>query len=307
MLAYQHSGFSVDASVRIEAQDRAGLERLLRYCARPPFAMERLRKEGSALAYRCAKQHSEPVGGKVADIILTPLELIDRNAALVPPPRTHRHRYYGVLAPNSPLRGAVTALAQAVPTQPKALLTDSIPLPSTRVGRCYRRCHQRRSRQATRASTRDAQALPRALPVGRTDRPYLRGVPTDLPDLRRPDTHHRVHHRWGRGEEDTGAHRLGLSGPAYLSSTRATAVGRVRCAAARGCGGTARLESGGATSARLSGRSARQLETGQTERRFDSDCFGVGLRALWIKGLVPREFWRMEPSGHTFSYAGRGF
>ena len=46
MLAYQHSGFSVDAGVRIEAHDRAALERLLRYCARPPFAMDRLRKEG---------------------------------------------------------------------------------------------------------------------------------------------------------------------------------------------------------------------------------------------------------------------
>jgi len=31
-------GFSVDAGVLIEATDCAGLERLLRYCARPPFA-----------------------------------------------------------------------------------------------------------------------------------------------------------------------------------------------------------------------------------------------------------------------------
>ena len=38
MLGYKHSGFSVDTSVGIEAHDRAGLERLLRYCARPPFA-----------------------------------------------------------------------------------------------------------------------------------------------------------------------------------------------------------------------------------------------------------------------------
>lgn len=52
MLAYQHSGFSVDAGVCIEAHDRAALERLLRYCARPPFAMERLRKEGGELVYR---------------------------------------------------------------------------------------------------------------------------------------------------------------------------------------------------------------------------------------------------------------
>ena len=122
MLAYAHSGFSVDAGVCIEAHDRAALERLLRYCARPPFAMERLRKAGAALVYRCAKQRSEPTsdkrGAKVDELTLTPLELIDRIAALVPPPRTHRHRYFGVLAPNSPLRAAVTALAQALPAQP---------------------------------------------------------------------------------------------------------------------------------------------------------------------------------------------
>ena len=120
MLGYQHSGFSVDAGVLIEAHDRAALERLLRYCARPPFAMDRLRKEGAALVYRCAKQHSEPGsdkrGAKVDELHLTPLELIARIAALVPPPRTHRHRYFGVLAPNSPLRAAAVALA--TPAQP---------------------------------------------------------------------------------------------------------------------------------------------------------------------------------------------
>ena len=113
---YQHSGFSVDAGVLIEAHDRAALERLLRDEARPPFAMDRLRKEGAALVYRCAKQHSEPGsdkrGAKFDELHLTPRELIARIAALVPPPRTHRHRYFGVLAPNSPLRVAVTALAQ---------------------------------------------------------------------------------------------------------------------------------------------------------------------------------------------------
>ena len=122
MLGYQHNGFSVDAGVCIQAHDRAGLERLLRrllrYCARPRFAMERLRKEGNDLVYRCAKQRSEPTsdkrGTKVDELQLTPLELIDRIAALVPPPRTHRHRYFGVLAPNSPLRAAVTAMAASI-------------------------------------------------------------------------------------------------------------------------------------------------------------------------------------------------
>ena len=114
MLAFKHSGFSVNAGVCIQAQDRAGLERLLRYCARPPFALERLRQRGAELVYHCPKPQS---GGKQADLVLSPLELIERIAALVPPPRTHRHRYYGVLAPNSPLRAVVTAMAQAVPAQ----------------------------------------------------------------------------------------------------------------------------------------------------------------------------------------------
>jgi hypothetical protein len=44
MAAWEHGGgFSVDAGVRIEADNRAGLERLLRYCARPAYALERLR------------------------------------------------------------------------------------------------------------------------------------------------------------------------------------------------------------------------------------------------------------------------
>ena len=58
----------MDTSVRIEAHDRAALERLLRYCARPPFSMERLRKAGNELVYRCAKQHSEPASDRRTDL-----------------------------------------------------------------------------------------------------------------------------------------------------------------------------------------------------------------------------------------------
>ncbi len=118
MAGYAHGGgFSVDAGVRIEAPDRAGLERLLRYCARPPFAMDRLKQRGADLVYRCGKGHThdnEPLQSDKypGELVLTPLELIERIAQLVPPPRTHRHRYYGVLAPNSPLRAAVTAMVQ---------------------------------------------------------------------------------------------------------------------------------------------------------------------------------------------------
>jgi hypothetical protein len=113
MAAWHHGGgFSLDASVRIEGADRAGLERLLRYCARPPFALERLEQLGhDQLVYRFAKP--QPDGR--TELRLSPLQLIERLAALIPPPRLHRHRYHGVLAPNSPQRAQVTALARPTP------------------------------------------------------------------------------------------------------------------------------------------------------------------------------------------------
>jgi hypothetical protein len=87
-----------------------GAFRLLRYCARPPFALERLRElDAEHLVYESAK----PGSGRSGLLLLTPLELLERLAALVPPPRVHRHRYYGVLAPHAPLRQAVTAMVTA--------------------------------------------------------------------------------------------------------------------------------------------------------------------------------------------------
>jgi hypothetical protein len=202
MLGYQHSGFSVDAGVCIEAHDRAALERLLRYCARPPFAMDRLRKEGAALVYRCAKQHSEPTsdkrGARVDELHLTPLELIDRIAALVPPPRTHRHRYFGVLAPNSPHRAAVTALA--TPAQPaKQVVVQTEPATTgegapgvTRLGQAI----------PTHARACATQTLEGALPVGGVDRPHLRSVPAAVPAVRWTDAPDRVHYRGHADQED---------------------------------------------------------------------------------------------------------
>jgi hypothetical protein len=98
----------------VEAHDRAGLERLLRYCARPPFALERLvQAEDQALIYRLPK----PMPHGRTQLRLTPLELLDRLAALMPPPRLHRHRYQGVLAPHAPWRAQVTTMA-AGPSAP---------------------------------------------------------------------------------------------------------------------------------------------------------------------------------------------
>ena len=68
-------GFSLDAGVRIEWDDRQGRERLLRSCARPAFAQERLRQiDAEHLVYESPKPGP---GGRVSQI-LTPLELLDR-------------------------------------------------------------------------------------------------------------------------------------------------------------------------------------------------------------------------------------
>jgi hypothetical protein len=108
MRGWEHGGsFSLNAEVWVPSWDRAGMERLIRYCARPVFAGERPAwlEPFQRLVYRLPKLR---LGGQTA-LYLRPLAFLDCIAALVPPPRKHRHRYHGVLAPNSPLRPAVTA------------------------------------------------------------------------------------------------------------------------------------------------------------------------------------------------------
>ncbi len=75
MAAWEHDGdFSVDAEVRIEAHERDGLERLLRYCARPAFALERLREiDTGHLVYESVK----PGPGGSVSLMLTPMQLLD--------------------------------------------------------------------------------------------------------------------------------------------------------------------------------------------------------------------------------------
>lgn len=97
-------GWSVDASVTIPAWDRHGLERLVRYCARPALSQERLgRVSDEMLVYSLKKP---TIDGRT-EIYLTPLELLDRLSKLITPPRVHKHRYCGILAPNANLRQAV--------------------------------------------------------------------------------------------------------------------------------------------------------------------------------------------------------
>ncbi|MGH8550097.1 MAG: transposase, partial [Methylococcales bacterium] len=80
-----------NAEVWVPSWDRSGLERLIRYCARPIFASQRLDwiEPDQRLIHRLPKPR--PDGQTVLQI--TPLEFLDHLAALVPPSRKHRHRY----------------------------------------------------------------------------------------------------------------------------------------------------------------------------------------------------------------------
>jgi len=92
-------------------------------------------KADQVLVYELPKPMPD---GRTA-LLLTPLELLNRLASLIPPPRRHRHRYHGVLAANSSWRAQVTALAgrpwdeikSALPQRPKEA---SAPEPLAEVG-----------------------------------------------------------------------------------------------------------------------------------------------------------------------------
>ena len=95
--------------MRVATQERAGRERLLRYCARPMFAGERLVWAGGGAQVRLrlpwvALQGHRLGQQRCIELRLSAGEFPDRIAALIPPPRKHRQRYFGVLAPNSPCR-----------------------------------------------------------------------------------------------------------------------------------------------------------------------------------------------------------
>ena len=130
MLDWQHNGrFSIDASVLIADSDRKGLETSLRYCDRPPFASGRLHEiagNNKTLAY----QLKNPLPDGKTILVQEPLKLIDRIAKLMPTPCAHRHRYFGVLAPNSPLRSLVPAM---VGQKPDAVNASSKPQEKTPV------------------------------------------------------------------------------------------------------------------------------------------------------------------------------
>jgi len=139
-------GFSLHAGVVVPANDRQCLERLCRYAGRPPVATQRLSElQDGRLLYELRHRWRDGT----THVAFEPLELIDRLAALVPPPRFHTVRYHGVLASRSKHR------AEIVPNE-----TESAAPPSCALGTCGSSRGEAIQPAATHSSQPQARGAP---------------------------------------------------------------------------------------------------------------------------------------------------
>ncbi|HCL29424.1 MAG TPA: hypothetical protein DIC52_13420, partial [Candidatus Latescibacteria bacterium] len=119
-------GFSLHAATRVEAAERVRLQRLCRYVIRPPLAAGRLQiLDAEHVAFSLKSIWSDGT----YQIVLSPQELLEKLAALVPPPRLNLVRYHGVLAPNAVDRAQIVPGPIAADEAADAGENESTPAP----------------------------------------------------------------------------------------------------------------------------------------------------------------------------------
>ena len=116
------SGFSLHAAVRCGADDRQSLEQLCRYITRPALANERVQTNAAGQVVLKLKT---PWRDGTTHLVMSPLEFMQRLAALVPRPRLHLIRVHGVLAPSFTTSAKLHALV--VPQEPEAPAQEAKP------------------------------------------------------------------------------------------------------------------------------------------------------------------------------------
>ena len=104
--------FSLHANVYCGPEQRDKLEKLCRYVARPAVAEERLKLKGNGdVLLRLKKPYSDGT----SHLVFSPMEFLEKLAALVPPPRAHLTRFHGVLAPHAKIRSQVVPAERPKP------------------------------------------------------------------------------------------------------------------------------------------------------------------------------------------------
>jgi len=99
------AGFSLHAGIATKANERAKLERLCRYIARPAVSTKRLSMTRNG---QVRYELKTPWRNGTTHVIFEPLDFISRLVALVPRPRVNLTRFHGLFAPNSKYRSRVT-------------------------------------------------------------------------------------------------------------------------------------------------------------------------------------------------------
>ena len=128
-LVAKNSGFSLHAGVTVPGTERKKLEKLCRYIARPAIALERLKlNDNGQVVYSLKKPYSDGT----THIVMTPLELIEKIAAIIPRPRVHLTRFHGILAPNDKHRKFIVPKIPA-PVADASLDKPAEPPPKSRI------------------------------------------------------------------------------------------------------------------------------------------------------------------------------
>jgi len=107
-------GFSLHAAERVEAHDRKRLEQLCSYITRPALSDERVQLNAAS---QVELTLNTPWRDGTTQLVMSPLEFMQRLAALVPRPRLHLIRFHGVLAPNAKQRAMVVPQEPGPPAQ----------------------------------------------------------------------------------------------------------------------------------------------------------------------------------------------
>jgi Putative transposase len=103
--------------VRVPANDRARLEHLCRYLLRPPLVQDRLRLHADG---RVAIRLKRAWRDGTTHLVLEPLELLARLAALTPRPEVNLLLYHGLLAPHARGHDQVVRYGRPAPDEAAA-------------------------------------------------------------------------------------------------------------------------------------------------------------------------------------------
>ena len=119
-------GFDLHAKLTIASHTKKGrlpLEKIARYCARPPISQDRLSQlhDGRVSLELKTRWHDG-----TTHVLYSPLDFLARLAALIPAPRKNLVLYHGVLAPNSRWR-------QRAVTYRRPIDSESAQRPRTRL------------------------------------------------------------------------------------------------------------------------------------------------------------------------------